>query len=260
MHPIFGDIKDSAPAKPSMKMHADFKAQMKSGSKKTFTTSALQMDYKVKDTKRDTAPSVQKVHITSDSALKKPCIFCKGEHSLESCRKIRSKPHTEKIDFLRAKRLCFGCLKHGHMSKGCKEKLCCQKCSLMHPTLLHIKKQDGTGEQEDKNDDNVDGHSVTSALVCAGNKTCGVTGAGEECILSVVPVQVKATKGSKTLETYAFLDPGSTDCFCTETLMNQLKVTGRRTSILLRAMGDEKPVAAYEVSGLEVSSLAENKP
>lgn len=61
----------------------------------------------------------------------------------------------------------------------------------------------------------------------------GVTGASEEeCILSVVPVQVKTTKGNKTVETYAFLDAGSTDCFCTEKLMNQLKVSGRRTSIL----------------------------
>lgn len=40
--------------------------------------------------------------------------------------------------------------------------------------------------------------------------------------------------------------------------MNQLKVSGRRTSILLRTMGDEKPVGAYEVSSLEVSSLAED--
>lgn len=128
----------------------------------------------------------------------------------------------------------------------------------MHPTLLHMKRRDDAGDQEVKTADNVDSHSVTSALVCAGNTTCGAAGASEECILSIVPVQIKATKGSKTVETYAFLDPGSNDCFCTETLMNQMKVSGRRTSILLRTMGDEKPVGAYEVSGLEVSSLEED--
>lgn len=105
MHPIFGDIKDSTPSKPSMKMYADLKAQKKSGSKKTFTTSALQIDCKVKDAVKDTEPNVQRVHITSDSALKKPCIFCKGEHGIESCRKMRSKPHKEKIDFLQRKGL-----------------------------------------------------------------------------------------------------------------------------------------------------------
>lgn len=105
MHPIFGDIKDSTPSKPSMKMYADLKAQKKSGSKKTFTTSALQIDCKVKDAVKDTEPNVQRVHIMSDSALKKPCIFCKGEHGIESCRKMRSKPHKEKIDFLQRKGL-----------------------------------------------------------------------------------------------------------------------------------------------------------
>lgn len=36
------------------------------------------------------------------------------------------------------------------MSKSCKEKLCCQVCSLMHPTLLHMKRRDDAGDQEVK--------------------------------------------------------------------------------------------------------------
>lgn len=71
-------------------------------------------------------------------------------------------------------------------------------------------------------------------------------------------VQVKSTEGNKTVEMYAFLDPGSTDYFCTESLMNQLKISGRKTSILLKTMSDERPADAYDVSGLEVSSLSEH--
>lgn len=42
-------------------------------------------------------------------------------------------------------------------------------------------------------------------------------------------VHVKATKGSLIIETYAFLDFGSFATFCTEMLMEQLSVRGRKT-------------------------------
>lgn len=139
------------------------------------------------------------------------------------------------------KGLFFSCLKHGHMSKSCRERLCCQVCSSLHPTIVHMTRRCNRTKKQSCN--SLD-FAVISAMVCAENKMCGVTGAGEEeCILSIVPVRVKTTKGNKTVEMVnAFLDPGSTDCFCTETLLNQLEASGRRTSILLRTMGDERPV------------------
>ncbi|KAJ8369700.1 hypothetical protein SKAU_G00097280 [Synaphobranchus kaupii] len=88
---------------------------------------------------------------------------------------------------------------------------------------------------------------------------CGCTGAGDsDCVLAIVPIQVKTKKGNKVVKTYAFLDPGSSATFCTEALMDELNVSGRRTDILLRTMGDEKSVSSYIVRGLEVSSLEDN--
>lgn len=76
-------------------------------------------------------------------ASSKPCVYCKGEqHSLTVCRKLKSKSHKEKIDFLRCKGLCFACLKHGHMSSSCREKVQCNDYSRLHPTLLHINIKD----------------------------------------------------------------------------------------------------------------------
>ena len=66
---------------------------------------------------------------------------------------------------------------------------------------------------------------------------------------------MKAHKGSCLIETYAFLDPGSNATFVTEKLMEQLSVRGKRTGILLRAMGHEKPVKTYAMRGLEICSL-----
>ncbi|KAK7938715.1 hypothetical protein WMY93_002041 [Mugilogobius chulae] len=66
---------------------------------------------------------------------------------------------------------------------------------------------------------------------------------------------VKAKRGHKTLVTYAFLDPGSTASFCTERLMNQLNLNGRKLEILLRTMGQEKVVDSYMLADLEVAGL-----
>ena len=62
-------------------------------------------------------------------------------------------------------------------------------------------------------------------------------------------------KASRYIQTYAFLDPGSTATFSTENRMNLLNVKGRKTETLLRTMGQEKPAGTYEVRRLEVGDL-----
>ena len=87
---------------------------------------------------------------------------------------------------------------------------------------------------------------------------CGYTGAGNrECVLAIVPVRLKSKKGTRTVETYAFIDQGSSATFCTEKVMRMLNLRGRKTEILLRTMGQEKLVHSHILSDLEVSGLEE---
>lgn len=69
---------------------------------------------------------------------------------------------------------------------------------------------------------------------------------------------VKLTKSNKTTETYAFMDNGSQSTFCSEKLMRQLNVEGKKTQILLCTMGQEKLEPSYYITGLEVCGLKEN--
>lgn len=90
-------------------------------------------------------------------------------------------------------------------------------------------------------------------------KTCGHTGAGRDSgLLSILPVQIKSVKGSHVIQTYAFLDPGSSASFCSEHLMQKLNLVGKRTHFLLQTMGQEKVVSAHSLTGLEVSGLGSN--
>lgn len=82
------------------------------------------------------------------------------------------------------------------------------------------------------------------------------TGAGEsDCVLSIVPVKVKMKKSNRMIQTYAFLDAGSTGTFCTEALLRELKVQGKRTEILLKTMNKEEVLSTCMVSGMEVCSV-----
>lgn len=181
---------------------------------------------------------------------------------MEQCRKMQKSLHKEKIDFLRAKGLCFSCLKQGHMSKTCKEKMTCQVCTQSHPTVLHMKAKNNVTNKEVRPEEKACEReerpleSVVSGFVGTNTMTCGARSAeNTEGILAIVPVQVKTNKGQKVTTTYAFLDPGSTACFCTEELMKELNLTGRKTHILLKTMGEKKIVSSHIVSGLEVGSL-----
>lgn len=64
--------------------------------------------------------------------------------------------------------------------------------------------------------------------------------------------------GSKIIQTYAFLDPGSMATFCSEHPMQRLNITGKKTSPLLCTMGREKVVSTSALNDLEVAGLGSN--
>lgn len=241
--PVFGDIKDT-PVVTANKDVTRFKSQPR---------------YKVKGSSFATIISaVEKkagtgtIKTESGTCIKKKCLFCDGGHALELCSLLEKKAHSEKIGFLKDSGVCFGCLGIGHISKDCRKHLTCKVCSLKHPDILHIY-QRGKERYAEREKQQVEA-AKSSATVSV--QTGGLTGAGDHnCKLSIVPVQVKSKKGHKTVHTYAFLDHGSTASFCTVGLMNKLNLSGRRSNILLRTMGQKKIVESYIVPDLEVAGL-----
>ena len=127
------------------------------------------------------------------------CSFCSNSsHDLEVCRKLSKQPHKEKLEYLKSKGLCFGCLKKAqHMCKDCKHKLKCTKCDSNHPTVLHFdRKLQGSGMKNDtsKSEDSVSGKNGENSAV-----SCRLTGAGlTSSTQSIVPViiRVKSTRMS----------------------------------------------------------------
>lgn len=241
--PLFGNIQDTLNTSPKNTSGNRGSQNRIKGRGSSFATSVAAVNPGTK----------QRERTLSYKSMKMSCLMCGEDHKLEMCPKLEKKLHRQKIDFLKGRGVCFGCLSVGHMSKDCRNRLSGQLCNLKHPTILHILSKEKEIEIE-KTQKEAPGESQAVSL-----KTCGHIGAGvQDCALSIVSVQIKARKGSDILKTYAFLDPGSTATFCSEQLMRKLKMTGRKAKFLLRTMNQEKFVDSYVVSGLEVSALNSN--
>lgn len=247
-HPVFGSLKDITPTvRGSSPVQQLPRSSMMKRSKSGLVTSVSPV------TRPPPGGSVLPAPSTKD--YEKLCLFCNGHHKLDSCSQLNRKAHKEKLEFLKRKGVCFGCLEAWHMSKGCSQRLVCQVCSLKHPTTLHITNREGITTCKDNKE-----RSVTSGLVEIDKENgSGNNDAGEsEPVLAIVPVKVRSKRNNRTITTYAFLDPGSTDCFCTKALLRQLQQTGRTTDILLRTMVKVQLVKTATVSDLEICSIDSN--
>ncbi|KAL7848638.1 hypothetical protein SRHO_G00202610 [Serrasalmus rhombeus] len=143
----------------------------------------------------------------------------------------------------------------------------CKECAQRHPDILHVEKEDSKDATMSTNQDsgNSQNEEVSCAQVSITQESCGHTGAEEiGCMLSIVPVKVKSRKSARCIETYAFMDPGSTATFCTEEIQNRLNVKGKPTQISLSTMsqgesGGPKLFNSYMLSDLEVCGLEDTK-
>ena len=232
--PVFGNIQDSETITMNRGTNKP-KPQFRPGNKgSSFATTLGPLENKHQSARKEKEMG------------RRTCICCGGGHALDVCVQMGKMPHEKKIGFLKENGICFGCLCTGHISKDCRERISCSRCSFKHPTVLHKEPVKDSEQTQRIPELRVDNTLVSS----------GLTGAGDQdCKLPIVPVQVKSNKGTKIIVTYAFLDQGSTAVFCTESLMQKLHLTGRKGRILLRTMGQEKVVSSNIVSGLEVAAL-----
>lgn len=237
--PLFGNIQDSSSV--GGKNDIKFKLQPRERTKGNVVATTV--------ASMDSPESNLETISTLENMKDRQCLYCERSHALEECKQFQRKSHKEKMTFLKERGVCFACLSFGHLSRHCQRRLMYTVCRQNHPTVLHIQRHPATLEQS------TEPPSDQVTLL----KTCSLTGAGKDrCALSILPVKVKSAKGNRIIHTYAFLDSGSSATFCSERLMQKLNVTGRRTSLLLRTMGQEKIVPAYSLTDLEITGLDSN--
>ena len=164
----------------------------------------------------------EKTHEKSSTAN---CKLCKEPHHISRCDKFLKLKYLRRLDLVKRKGLCFRCLNTGHMIGSCSAK---EGCSVdgckkpNHHSLLHMPLKDSEGETRP-----AVLHSICS---CKEEK-------GRLPYLPVLPVKVKS--GNKTLTTYALLDTGSQQTFCSSKLADSLGTSGPECSMEIKTMSQE---------------------
>lgn len=137
LDPVFGEIQCSADNRRIPKTKATAKPNIRMASRGSSFATAVSTGSEQFSSK--TKLNAQGRSVNAFSAVSsKLCAFCGKDHAIGLCDLFKWKSNKEKVEFLKANGMCFGCLGKGHMNSNCQRRLICQICKTNHPTVLHI--------------------------------------------------------------------------------------------------------------------------
>lgn len=145
------------------------------------------------------------------STSKIGCVFCdKINHMSQDCFKARTMTMEQRNDKLKEKKVCFRCLKSGHISKKCSATVKCGGCGNRHH-LIMCRGGDKTERQPEQPDSSVVRHNNFAR--------------SNDVLLKVVVVRAMGARGSRTVR--MLIDEGSQVSYVgTKTV----KVTGSKST------------------------------
>jgi hypothetical protein len=149
----------------------------------------------------------------------------------------------ERIEFGKKEKLCFNCLKIGHLSSNCKAFPNCVfcGCKLKHHSLFHNSYDASSGSATSEA-----ALSLTAVSPFSSSGASTLSGAGatvrtahillkrSPISLGILPVRISAKRGKKSVEGY--LDNGSTGTIFLESLVDQLDADATPTILNCETM------------------------
>ena len=202
-----------------------------------------------------TVVSRQEVKRT-ESEPRVPCPFCKGRHSLVSCKGFQDMSRYKRIEFLRKQGRCFRCLQKSHFISDCQSKITCEVVgcySALHHTVLHkYAPSDAPGVSSTAS---ASGSEVSERVLCS--TLCGSTRSKSKNGLYFMTIPVKVSCGSTMVTTYALLDSGSQRTFCEINLAQKLGAIGPKEVLSIQTLtsGNGSTVVEGMLISLSVESL-----
>jgi len=191
---------------------------------------------------------------------KSSCPLCSGEHALFMCGKFKDMKPEKRYEFVQHKRLCFNCFMSNHRSRDCRKPSKCQVqgCTRKHSRLIHLLvKPEGNSQQTYPKEKSSGSPSILPSQdkpLQAESSACDVsTSETVRVALPVVRVQVTAKKSRRKLWTYALLDYGSTNSFCSDKLLDDLGVDGVETTLVLTTLEKVNSKTSTRVTSLLIT-------
>ncbi len=178
------------------------------------------------------------------------CAYCEYCHDVEECELFTKLTLDARKTWLKENRLCFSCFETGHISKVCTSRRTCNVCNRKHPTTLHDPEFNmlQASKQPERN--------VSNEPEVTGNASVNQS---DVVLQAILPVTVRLGN-SRIITTYAFLDNGSTGCFITENLKDQLNAKNKEATLKLRTMSGVNYVKTAMITDLIITDIHGNHP
>ena len=153
---------------------------------------------------------------TNTSYRPAPCVMCNGNHKLFMCRQFKYCSVLERVQYVTDNELCSCsvCLSPNHVTDVCRVDYRCPilDCNARHSKYIHVDSSDA---------------SVSSSSNFAVNIS-----RDHYVMLPILPVTI-----NNTFHTYALLDTGSSNSFCSRRLIDRLNINGPVTTYELNTIG-----------------------
>ena len=166
--------------------------------------------------------------------VRSQCCLCNRNHPLYMCSQFIEQSLDERVKYVTDNKLCTICFLSTHGSDECRSPYRCtiNKCNKRHSSLIHA----------DSSSSNMYNYSVSMHA----NES-------NSMLLPIVPVTINGE-----FETYALLDTGSTNSFCSRHLATKLNLSGPRTKFNLNTlnttMQHESEFVSYRLSSRNSSA------
>ncbi|XP_039904599.1 uncharacterized protein LOC120744346 [Simochromis diagramma] len=201
-------------------------------------------------------------HLTTSSHINPmTCLYCKRNgHTLDKCFKFMEKSVQDRIKFVQAERLCFGCLKGGHHSKKCDKRNTCEKCQKKHPTCLHddkfVERKRIMPAPNDNSQDKDEGDEPATAI---SNRVTQVS--SSTLTSSILPVWVSSKNHpDREVLVYALLDSQSDTSFILDEVAQDLDTDKSKAHLRLSTMSAKSTVIPCEkLVNLQVRGYKQEK-
>nr|XP_055049264.1 uncharacterized protein LOC129434357 [Misgurnus anguillicaudatus] len=213
---------------------------------------------------------------SSNEETVKTCIFCKKfGHALHKCRKFVENPVTDRVKFVQAEKLCFGCLKSGHFSKSCNSRNVCELCHKRHPTCLHEERnkeeqrlprtkqnpsQEKSSSTQEKNKERPQVTQHKEIITVATSNRVILDEANTQTS-AIIPVWLSsATQPAQELLVYALLDSQSDTTFVLSEVAEALEASKEQVNLKLSTMTSRTTiVSSQKLSNLQVRGFYSGK-
>lgn len=200
------------------------------------------------------------------------CAYCSNDHYITRCEKFRALRVKDRLAYVQSKQLCVNCFKPYHSAKTCTRQFVCDidGCGKKHNRFLHLPSVSaapvpGVSNPNSLNNEaaatsattpkdtpkEVDGYFTNTA-----SNSANVTNATKSKIaLPIVPVRVRDIGRDAYIDTYALLDNGSTQTFCSEKLIRDLDISTRPETLSLTTLEARKVRSSTDIVHLQLSDI-----